>query len=206
MAARLERMGSVRYARGFLPTLHPDLLDTPKAWHKPRLIFVNSMSDLFQDEVPLEFIQRVFATIADTPRHTYQVLTKRSQRLAELATALPWPANLWMGVSVEGPKVLHRIEDLRRVPARVRFISAEPLIAPLSGLNLGGIYWVIVGGESGPGARPMDERWAIEIRDQCTQREVPFFFKQWGGVNKKIAGRHLQGQLWEQMPRPAERR
>lgn len=200
MAARLERMGSARYANGFLPTLHEDLIDAPKAWRKPRVIFVNSMSDLFQDEVHLDFIQRVFATIADTPHHTYQVLTKRSQRLAQLAPELRWPENLWMGVSVEGPKVLSRIDDLRAVPAAVRFISAEPLIAPLSGINLDGIHWVIVGGESGPGARPMDEAWAIELRDRCVAQRVPFFFKQWGGVQKSRAGRQLGGRLWEESP------
>lgn len=205
LAARLQAMGNARYRNGFKVTLHPDLIELPKRWREPRLIFVNSMSDLFHERVPLEFIQRVFATMGDCPQHTFQILTKRSARLRELAGQLPWPANVWMGVSVEDARVVHRIDDLRAVPAAVRFLSCEPLIGPLDDLPLDGIHWVIVGGESGPGARPMRTEWVRSIFRQCRQAEIPFFFKQWGGVQKHRNGRKLGGRTYDEMPksRPA---
>lgn len=201
MATRLQAMGSSRYPDGFQPTLHEDLIERPLEWRKPRTVFVNSMSDLFQDAVPVEFIQRVFKTMAASPQHTYQVLTKRAGRLARLAPRLPWPANVWIGVSVEDARVLHRVDDLRRVPAAVRFLSCEPLIGPLVNLDLKGIHWVIVGGESGPKARPMREEWAQEIREKCENHGVAFFFKQWGGVRKDKAGRKLNGRTYDAMPK-----
>ena len=200
MAHRLHAMGSPRYASGFEPTLHWDLVDEPRRWRKPRTVFVNSMSDLFQAEVPDSFIAAVFATMQDTPQHTYQVLTKRSDRLLALARVLPWPRNVWMGVSVEDGRVLARVRDLQRVPAAVRFLSCEPLIGPLRRLPLSGIHWVIVGGESGPGARPMDPVWVEQVLAQCQAAGVPFFFKQWGGVQKHRAGRLLHGRTFEEMP------
>lgn len=203
MAYRLERMGSARYANGFDPTLHDDLVDLPRSWRTPRTIFVNSMSDLFQAEVPLEFIQRVFKTMAETPRHTYQVLTKRADRLAQLAPELCWPENVWMGVSVESTRVMDRVTFLASTPAKVRFISAEPLLEGLPNLPLQGIHWVIVGGESGPGARPMEESWAQDLLQQCQAAGVAFFFKQWGGVIKSRRGRTLLGQTWDELPRVA---
>jgi len=194
MAKRLQAMGSKRYSNGFLPTLHHDLIDTPRHWKKPRLIFVDSMSDLFQEYVPESFIRAVFATMQDCPQHTFQVLTKRSERLRELAPALPWPSNVWMGVSVEDARVIGRITDLAAVPAHVRFLSCEPLIGPLDNLPLESIHWVIVGGESGPGARPMRTEWVDSIHWQCAKSNVPFFFKQWGGVRKDVTGRCLHGR------------
>jgi protein gp37 len=200
MAKRLHAMGSSRYVDGFKPTLHHDLIDLPKKWKKPRVIFVNSMSDLFQDAVPDQFIRDVFATMAACPQHTFQILTKRSERLRELGQALPWPSNVWMGVSVENAKVIGRVDDLRHVPAQVRFLSCEPLIGPLDGLRLNGIHWVIVGGESGPGARPMKASWVNAIHRECERADVPFFFKQWGGVRKEFAGRELHGRTYDEMP------
>ncbi|HWA15849.1 MAG TPA: DUF5131 family protein, partial [Gemmatimonadales bacterium] len=172
----------------------------PLRWKKPQTIFVNSMSDLFHDEVPFEFIARVFGVMQQAGWHRYQVLTKRAGRLALLADLLPWPANVWMGVSVENERYRDRIDHLRSTPARVKFLSLEPLLGPLPLLDLTGIDWVIVGGESGPGARPMNPAWALDLRDQCLAAGVPFFFKQWGGVQKKRAGRVLEGRTWEQMP------
>lgn len=200
MAARLEAMGSDRYRNGFQVTLHPDLVDVPRRWRQPRVVFVNSMSDLFHDDVPLAYLQRVFATMRDCPRHTFQVLTKRSERLAELAPQLPWPANVWMGVSVEDARVLGRVAHLQAVPAAVRFLSLEPLIGPLDALPLEGIHWVIVGGESGPKARPMRKDWVDSIYRQCRAERVPFFFKQWGGVRKDLTGRKLNGRIYNQLP------
>jgi protein gp37 len=200
MARRLKAMGNVRYVNEFDVTLHEDLIDAPRRMRAPRVIFVNSMSDLFHERIPGWFIRRVFDTMRDCPQHTFQVLTKRSARLAELATQLPWPANVWMGVSVEDGRVLHRIEDLKRVPARVRFLSCEPLIGPLEGLPLAGIHWVIVGGESGPKARPMAQEWVESICRQCRRAGVAFFFKQWGGVRKDLAGRELNGRTYDDMP------
>jgi protein gp37 len=201
MAKRLRAMGSGRYRHGFEPTLHDDLIDLPKSWKKSRLVFVNSMSDLFQDAVPDEFIRRIFSTMRDCPQHTFQILTKRSERLRELGATLPWPSNVWMGVSVEDSRVIDRIDDLAAVPARVRFLSCEPLIGSLENLPLKGIQWVIVGGESGPGARPMLPEWVESIHRQCQRGKVPFFFKQWGGVRKDITGRELHGRTYDEMPR-----
>lgn len=200
MATRLEAMGSERYGNGFHVTLHPDLLDVPRRWRQPRVVFVNSMSDLFHDDIPLAYIQRVFATMRDCPHHTFQVLTKRSERLAEFAPQLPWPPNVWMGVSVEDARVLGRVRDLQRVPAAVRFLSLEPLIGPLEALPLEGIHWAIVGGESGPKARPMRREWVTSIFRQCRAARVPFFFKQWGGVRKDLTGRELYGRTYNEMP------
>jgi protein gp37 len=200
MAKRLTAMGSERYVDGFKPTLHEDLIDLPRRWRAPRTVFVNSMSDLFQEAVPLEFIRRVFATMADCPQHTFQILTKRSSRLRQFADKLDWPANVWMGVSVESARVVGRIADLQQVPAAVRFLSCEPLISSLGDMDLDGIHWVIVGGESGPGARVMRESWAQEIRVQCEAQQVPFFFKQWGGVRKERFGRELNGRTYDEMP------
>jgi protein gp37 len=200
MAKRLTAMGSDRYRNGFEVTLHPDLLDVPRGWRQPRVVFVNSMSDLFHDDIPLAYIQRVFATMRDCPHHTFQVLTKRSERLVELAPQLPWPANVWMGVSVEHARVVQRVRDLQRVPAAVRFLSLEPLIGPLDALPLDGIHWAIVGGESGPKARPMRKEWVTSIFRQCRAVRVPFFFKQWGGVRKDLTGRELNGRTYNEMP------
>jgi protein gp37 len=200
MAKRLRAMGNRRYANGFNVTLHDDLVDLPRRMRQPRLIFVNSMSDLFHEKVPRDFIRRVFATMVACPQHTFQVLTKRSRRLRELAPQVPWPANVWMGVSIEDARVLSRVADLHAVPAQVRFLSCEPLIGPLDELPLDGIAWVIVGGESGPGARPMARMWIESIRRQCRRAGVPFFFKQWGGVRKDLAGRELNGRTYDDMP------
>jgi protein gp37 len=201
MARRLEAMRSDRYRNGFEVTLHPDLLDVPRGWRQPRVVFVNSMSDLFHDDIPLAYIQRVFATMRDCPHHTFQVLTKRSERLTELAPQLPWPSNVWMGVSVENARVVGRVRDLQSVPAAVRFLSLEPLIGPLEALPLEGIHWAIVGGESGPEARPMRREWVTSIFRQCRIARVPFFFKQWGGVRKDLTGRELNGRIYNEMPR-----
>lgn len=200
MAKRLKAMGNGRYVNAFDLTLHEDLVDLPRRMRQPRVIFVNSMSDLFHENIPVDFIRRVFDTMAACPQHTFQVLTKRSKRLRKLADRLPWPTNVWMGVSVEDSRVLSRIEDLRSVPAKVRFLSCEPLIGPLDELKLAGIDWAIVGGESGPGARPMKRTWVESIRKQCRKAKVPFFFKQWGGVRKHNAGRELNGRTYDAMP------
>jgi len=205
MAKRLRAMGVPNYANGFKLTLHPEALDLPLTWKKPRLIFVNSMSDLFHEKVPVEFIQKVFETMRRANWHQYQILTKRSQRLFELGPEIDWPSNVWMGVSVENEDVRFRIDHLREVGARIRFLSLEPLLGPLPKLNLRGIHWVVVGGESGPGARPMEEEWATDIRDQCLRQRVPFFFKQWGGVFKCRNGRVLEGRTWDDLPKRAQR-
>lgn len=201
LARRLKAMGSTKYTRGFHLTLHEDVLDLPLRWKRPRLIFVNSMSDLFHERVPLEFIRRTFSVMEQASWHTFQVLTKRSARLRELDPELNWPPNVWMGVSVENERYEFRIDDLRQTRAAIKFLSLEPLLGPLPKLNLDGIDWVIVGGESGPGARPMEEAWVIDIRDQCLRAGVPFFFKQWGGVQRSRAGRTLQGRTWDEMPK-----
>jgi len=200
MAKRLHAMGQPNYANGFKLTLHPQTLEIPLSWKKPQIIFVNSMSDLFHKDVPVDFILQVFDVMRRADWHTFQVLTKRSERLLELDPQIDWPDNVWMGVSVENEDYKFRIDDLRRTHARTKFLSLEPLLGPLHRLSLRGINWVIVGGESGPGARPIAEEWVIDIRDQCHVKHVPFFFKQWGGVNKKRAGRLLQGEIWDQMP------
>lgn len=202
MARRLQAMGSPRYARGFQVTLHPDLLAQPFHWVRPRRIFVNSMSDVFHPDVPDGFIAEIFAVMQQTPRHTYQVLTKRPERLAQLASRLPFPPNVWVGTSVESQAVLSRVRWLQQVPAAVRFLSCEPLLSPLPRLPLDGIHWVIVGGESGPQARPMARDWVIEIRDQCVARGIPFFFKQWGGVQRTRSGRVLDDRTWDDFPPP----
>lgn len=201
MAHRLHAMGASRYANEFRLTLHEDLLDRPKSWRRPRRVFVNSMSDLFHDDVPVGFIRRAFDTMAACPQHCFQILTKRSRRLRELAPDLPWPSNIWMGVSVENQSVVKRVEDLAKTPAVVRFLSCEPLIGPLERLPLEGIHWVIVGGESGPGARPMLSSWVQRILTQCRAADVAFFFKQWGGARKSRTGRLLDGRTYDEFPR-----
>lgn len=200
MAKRLEGMGQPNYRNGFKLTLQPQMLDIPLGWKSPQRIFVNSMSDLFHVDVPLEYIRRVFDVMRRANWHQYQILTKRSERLRELSPKLDWPEQLWMGVSVENADYVHRIDDLRHIGAAVKFLSLEPLLGPLPKLDLCGIDWVIVGGESGPGARPMDSRWVKDLRDQCLRTDIPFFFKQWGGVRKKEAGRKLEGRTWNEMP------
>jgi protein gp37 len=200
LAQRLQAMGNLRYRNGFNLTLHDDVVDLPKSWRIPRMIFVNSMSDLFHEQVPLDFIQRVFATMRACPQHTFQILTKRSARLRKLARDLEWPPNVWIGVSVEDSRVLSRVGDLKRVPAAIRFLSCEPLIGSLAGIDLTDIHWVIVGGESGWGARPMKIEWVREIFRACRKQDVPFFFKQWGGVRKHITGRRLNGKTYDEMP------
>jgi len=200
MSRRLKAMGQANYANGFKLTLHEDMLGQPLTWRKPRTVFVNSMSDLFHRDVPDEFIQRVFAVMRQASQHRFQVLTKRSKRVADLSEEIDWPENVWMGVSVENADYTFRIDHLRQTGAAGKFLSVEPLLGPLPGLNLSGIDWVIVGGESGPGARPMSSEWVTEIRDQCVSAEVPFFFKQWGGVNKSRTGRELEGRTWDEMP------
>lgn len=209
LAKRLKAMGAEKYQNdgnpttsgpGFGVTLHPLALDQPRRWRNPRVVFVNSMSDLFHAKVPISFVRDVFDVMRDTPQHTYQVLTKRSLRLLRVADKLDWPANVWMGVSVENADTLSRVDHLRQVPAAVRFLSCEPLLGPLDGIDLTGIEWVIAGGESGPNYRPMELSWARGIRDACTTAQVPFFFKQWGGRTPKAFGRELDGQIWDEMP------
>lgn len=200
MAIRLKAMGQRNYADAFNLTIHEHMLTVPLRWKKPQTVFVNSMSDLFHHEVPAEFILRVFDIMRLANHHRYQILTKRSDRLLQLNTKLAWKPNIWMGVSVESQEYVHRIEHLRQTRAKVKFLSLEPLLGPLQNLNLKGIHWVIVGGESGPRARQMQPEWVLEIRDQCREAGVPFFFKQWGGVHKKKAGRLLEGRTWDEMP------
>ncbi|WP_425245540.1 DUF5131 family protein [Streptomyces sp. NEAU-NA10] len=209
LAKRLQAMGQAKYQNdgdprtsgpGFGLTVHPDALRIPYGWRSPRTVFVNSMSDLFHARVPLDFVRQVFQVMADTPQHTYQVLTKRAHRLRQISDKLEWPANVWMGVSVESAKELVRVDDLRRVPAAVRFLSCEPLLGPLDGLDVTDIDWVIAGGESGPRFRPMQQEWVTGIRDVCTDAGVAFFFKQWGGRTPKSLGRELEGRTWDQMP------
>lgn len=206
LAFRLQAMGLERYRNGFAVTLQEEALDEPYRWKRPRKVFVNSMSDLFHEAVPLEYIQRVFSVMRAVPRHTFQVLTKRSSRLRELAPLLPWPDNVWMGVSVEDEHAVGRIDDLAHVPAAVRFLSCEPLIAPLPLLPLEHVHWVIVGGESGPGARPMKLQWVEGIFKQCRAADVPFFFKQWGGVRKSRTGRTLHDKTYDEYPSQAQAR
>jgi len=201
MAHRLKAMGQKKYSKGFQLTLHPDTLELPLRWKEPQTIFVNSMSDLFHHEVPLKFIQQVFSTMRLASWHQFQVLTKRSGRLLAFSDEIDWPSNVWMGVSVESEGYSARIDHLRRTGARIKFLSLEPLLGPLNALDLEGIDWVIVGGESGPGARPILPEWVTSIRDQCDQARVAFFFKQWGGVQKKRAGRVLEGRTYDELPR-----
>ena len=200
MAERLQAMGQENYRNGFALTLQPQMLDLPLRWKTPQTIFVNSMSDLFHENVPLDYIQRVFDVMRRAHWHRFQVLTKRADRLADVSSHLPWKPNIWMGVSVENDRYRGRIDALRQTGALTRFLSLEPLLGPLCDLDLRGIHWVIVGGESGPRARPMDPAWAKDLRDQCRRSKVPFFFKQWGGTNKKQAGRVLDGRTWDEMP------
>lgn len=209
LAKRLKAMGVAKYQRdgdprtsgpGFGVTLHPDALALPRRWASPRTVFVNSMSDLFHDEVPLEFIRRVFEVMAETPQHTYQVLTKRARRLAKVAGDLPWPDNVWMGVSIESDRYAFRADHLRRVPAAVRFLSVEPMLGPVPSLDLAGVHWVIAGGESGPGARAVEHAWIVELQERCARDGVAFFFKQWGGRTPKAGGRVLDGRTWDEMP------
>lgn len=211
LAKRLKAMGQAKYQNdgdprtsgpGFGLTVHAPSLSLPYTWTGHRVVFVNSMSDLFHARVPLDFVRQVFEVIANTPQHTYQVLTKRSARLPKIAAKLDWPPNLWMGVSVEDSKALFRVDDLRAAPAAVRFLSCEPLLGPLGRLDLTGISWVIAGGESGPDYRPLDPAWVTAIRDQCVSSQVPFFFKQWGGRTPKAGGRELDGRAWSEMPTP----
>ena len=200
MAERLQRMGQPNYSRGFELAVHDHALELPLRWKKPQRIFVNSMSDLFHKHVPQSFVQSVFDVMNQADWHQYQILTKRSQRLLDLDNSLKWRDHVWMGVSVENQDYAFRIDHLRRTSARIKFLSLEPLLGPLPKLNLKGIDWVIVGGESGPGARPMDAAWVLSIRNQCQTAGVPFFFKQWGGVNKKRTGRELNGRTYDEMP------
>jgi len=199
-ALRLKAAGSPNYTNGFRVTLHPHLLRTPLRWKQSHTIFVNSMSDLFHRAVPFDFISQIFDIMVRASHHRFQVLTKRSHRLLQVSPNLPWPQNVWMGVTVENADCTFRIEHLRQTPAAIKFISFEPLLGPIPNINLDGIDWVIVGGESGPGARPMRPEWATDIRDQCLAADVPFFFKQWGGPNKKKTGRTLDGRTWNQIP------
>ncbi|MCI0531485.1 MAG: phage Gp37/Gp68 family protein [candidate division Zixibacteria bacterium] len=197
---RLQAMGVPSYSNGFEVTLHENLLELPLKWKKPQVIFVNSMSDLFHEKVPLEFIQRIFRTMRTASQHQYQILTKRPERLLECDRLLDWTPNIWMGVTVESKKFTPRIDMLRQTGAFIKFLSLEPLLSALPALNLDRIHWVITGGESGPGARPMDAGWVRDIRDQCLKQSVPFFFKQWGGVFKSKTGRILDGRTWDGMP------
>jgi protein gp37 len=200
MAFRLNKMGAENYRNGFKVTLHEHMMDRPLSWKKPRMIFVNSMSDLFHEDVPDDFILRVFGVMRKARWHTFQILTKRSERLLDINSKIHWPKNVWMGVSIENSDCTFRAEDLKKTGSCVKFLSMEPLLGSVREIVLEGIDWVIVGGESGPGARIMKEEWALEIKRKCHVNGIPFFFKQWGGVNKKKAGRTLQGQLWDEMP------
>ena len=204
MARRLKAMGQKNYVDGFKVTLHPHVLDLPLTWKKPQSIFVNSMSDLFHKDIPESFICQVFDVMGRAHWHIFQVLTKRAERLFKLASLLNWPGNVWMGVTVEDVSCSKRIDYLRHISAAVRFLSLEPLLGPLPDMDLSRIDWVIVGGESGPGARPMNKKWVLDIHEQCRKANVPFFFKQWGGVNKKKAGRLLNGKVYCEMPEQAD--
>lgn len=201
MAKRLQAMGVDKYRNGFILSVHEDVLNEPLTWLKPQTIFVNSMSDLFHKDVPIEFIQKIFDVMRRAHWHQFQILTKRPERLLELDDQIDWPKNVWMGVSVENDSYLQRIDILRNTHAAIKFLSLEPLLGPLQNINLEGIDWVIVGGESGPYSRPIQPEWVRNIRDQCTQAHVPFFFKQWGGTNKKKSGRLLDYRTWDELPR-----
>jgi len=201
MAKRLKAMGQPNYVDGFKVTQHEHVINYPLEIKKPQVIFVNSMSDLFHEEVTEEFIHKIFAVMKEAHWHTFQVLTKRSKRLKQLGHKLEWPKNVWMGVSVEDDENTFRIDDLRKIPAEIKFLSLEPLIGPIPDLDLTNINWVIAGGESGPGSRPLKEEWVLQVKDQCREQQVPFFFKQWGGVNKKKNGRVLNGKVWDEMPK-----
>lgn len=200
MSRRLSAMGVKKYKAGFKVTIHPESLEAPFHWIKPRKVFVNSMSDIFHEDVPSEFILKIFSVMNAASTHVFQVLTKRPERLSELASQITWSSNIWMGVTVENAEVKGRITLLKNCKAKVKFLSIEPLIGPVGPLDLKHIHWVIVGGESGPGSRHMEERWVEDIFHQCKQKSVPFFFKQWGGFNKKKNGRIFHGKIWNEMP------
>lgn len=200
MSNRLKAMGVEKYRDAFKVRTHEDQLDIPYTWKTSKVVFVNSMSDLFHEDIPTSFIKKVFSVMNDNPNHVFQVLTKRAERLHQVYKELKWTHNIWMGVSVENQKVLNRIDYLRKTKAKVKFLSCEPLIGPLPNINLENIDWVIVGGESGHRPRPMDADWVLDIQDQCKISDVPFFFKQWGGKNKKAAGRTLNGKTYSEMP------
>lgn len=200
MALRLRAMGQPNYSNGFKITLHEHVLEAPLTWKKPQMIFVNSMSDLFHEDVPESFVLKALGVMRRAWWHQFQILTKRSERLLALNTKICWPANVWVGVSVENMDYTFRVDHLCQTGARIKFLSIEPLLGPIPNLDLREIHWVIVGGESGPKARPIKEDWVVEIRDQCLAASVPFFFKQWGGLNKKRAGRLLQGRVWDGLP------
>ncbi len=200
MALRLQAMGNPSYSNGFNVTIHENILNYPLEWSKPQNIFVNSMSDLFHEAIPEVFILKIFNVMQRAHWHRFQILTKRSEKMLELDSQLPWMPNIWLGVTVENNDYVYRIDHLRQTHATVKFLSLEPLLGPLPDLILDGIDWVIVGGESGPKARPIKQEWVTDIRDRCLEREIPFFFKQWGGINKKKTGRLLEGQIWSQTP------
>ena len=200
-AQRLQAMVNQKYRNGFELTIHPDVLDEPKRWKSPKIVFVNSMSDIFHEKISLGFLKKVFKVMNDTPRHIFQVLTKRAERLEELANKFNWTENIWIGVSVEDNRVINRITNLKNTPAKIKFLSLEPLLSSLPNLNLKGIDWVIVGGESGTKSRPVQKEWIIDIKDQCEKANVEFFFKQWGGMNKKANGRELNGRVYNGMPK-----
>lgn len=197
---RLQAMHIKKYSKGFAVTSHPSSLYAPLNWKKPRMVFVNSMSDLFHEDINIDFIQQVFEVMRIAHWHQFQVLTKRSERLIQLSPQIEWPENVWMGVSVENKDYKYRIDHLRQTNAHIKFLSLEPLLGPLNRLNLENIDWVIVGGESGPGARPMLKEWVLDIKNQALSSQVPFFFKQWGGINKKETGRKLEGKTWDETP------
>jgi len=197
-------MGVEKYQDGFALRTHPEVLREPYSWRTPRTIFVNSMSDLFHEDMPFDFIRQVFKVMNENPMHTFQLLTKRAEILLEYSDRLPWAKNIWMGVTVENQDYVSRIDFLRETGAHVKFLSIEPLIGRIENLNLNSIDWVIVGGESGPGARPILKNWVMDIKDQCILQDTPFFFKQWGGTNKKKTGRLLEGQTWDEMPEREE--
>lgn len=201
LAIRLKAMGNEKYENGFKVTLHPDVLNDPLLWKKSSMIFVNSMSDLFHEEVPFEYIQAVFTSMSKAKQHTFQILTKREKRLLLLAPQLIWASNIWMGVSVENRRHVDRIDTLRSIPAAVRFISFEPLLEQIDDIDLHGISWAIVGGESGPSSRIMEPEWVLNLKQQCEKQDVLFYFKQWGGINKKANGRILLGKTWDDMPK-----
>ena len=204
-AERFRGVAGHAYEQGFDLRLWPARLEQPLRWRRPRMIFVNSMSDLFHEEIPEEFLRAIFAVMVAAEQHTFQILTKRHERLVELAPTLPWPPNVWIGVSIENRRFVHRADYLRRVPSAVRFVSAEPLLGPLEGLDLTGIDWLISGGESGPRHRPVRVEWLRELRDRCVRERVAYFFKQWGGVRSKAGGRLLDGRTWDEMPTPRSR-
>jgi protein gp37 len=206
LADRLQRLGNPRYLNAFELTLHRDQVDLPLRWNRPRRVFVNSMSDLFHEEVPDAFIRSVFDTMVRAHWHNFQVLTKRAERLPSIASHLPWPSNVWLGVSVENADYTWRLDHLRKIPAAVRFVSIEPLLGPIPRLNLAGVNWVIVGGESGPKHRKPDPSWIRHLRDLCVGAGVPFFFKQWGGPIAKSGGRILDGRTWDEMPEEVDQR